>query len=115
MNKHISLFFSILFNFVVSKQDIPNLLVDLQSVNPKYSSFGIQLEVPGYRIEAWELEFQGKADRMLENILSYVFDNQENPMETICAALMKIHKCNLAEELKLKYGATQGNNHVESL
>ena len=61
----------------MSEQDIPNLLVDLQSVNAEYSRFGIQLKVPQHKIEAWEQEFQRKADRILGKILSYVFDNQK--------------------------------------
>ena len=89
--------------------------MDLQSVKSKYFQFGIQLDIPSYTIEAWEIRFQRDADRMLEKILLYVFDNHENSMETIYAALMNIDQHNLAEKFEFKYGATQGNNYVESL
>ena len=96
----------------MSKQDIPDLVLELQSIKAEYYRFSIQLRVPHEEIVAWEQQFQRDANRMLGEILQFLFANDHNPMETLYTALQNIDQPKLADELKLKYGGAQGNNVV---
>ena len=97
----------------MSKQDIPDLVLELQSIKAEYYQFSIQLRVPHEEIVALEQQFQRDANRMLGEILQFLLANDRNPMETLYTALLKIDQPILGKKLKLKYGGAQGNN-VES-
>ena len=93
----------------MSKPCIIDLVLELQSIRDDYLRFGIQLGVP-HKIAAWKQQTKGNADLIWMEILEFLFDNDDNPMETLFAALLSIDQPLIVKKLQLKYGGTQGNN-----
>ena len=91
---------------------LSELMRDLCEVKSQYRHFGIHLDVPSYLIDSWDAEYLKNADTVLAKILTYLLDNEDDPLEILCSALIIINKPRLANTLRSKYGVPRGNNVV---
>ena len=110
MDKHYASFiFYIFFTYAVIDPVIIGLVLELQSIRDDYLRLGIQLGVP-HEIAAWEQQSEQYADAVLYEILEFLLGNDDNPMETLYAALLCMDQPLLVKNLQLIYGGSQGNN-----
>ena len=75
----------------------------------QYYRLGILLYLPPSQLEAWENDYHRNADAILQKILEFLFDNKENPLDILCSALTCIDQHHLAQQIRDKYEAPQGN------
>ena len=85
-------------------------MTELQSVKGQYRPLGIQLGILPSQIDAWENEYNRKADTLLEKIITHLLNNKDNPLEVLCSALDRVDQTQLALRLRRIFGLPKGRN-----
>ena len=90
---------------------LQSLLQDLRSVEEKYATVGVELEVGMFHISLLESKYQDDKRKIFTEVLHCWLDNysRDDFIQDLCGALTAVDEPNVAERISLKYSQRKGN------
>ena len=91
-----------------------SLLQDLRSVEEKYATIGVELELGLSQIHLLESKYQDDKRKIFTEVLHCWLDNysRDDYIQDLCGALKAVDETSIAEEIHAKYFMKDGENYA---